>query len=131
MNLVLVKKNTYTAAACLSVLFLILAVLRGAEAGKIRAQSRLVAGNARALSQGLRYFYQDQDRYPTALEFANAGVMLGYFNLFPAREFPSGSCFQSFDYKRISDAAFSLNFCLSGKISGLKSGWNSINSGKN
>jgi len=95
--------------------------------GKLYAQSEVVLKNANILTQGLEYFYDDQNRYPTLSEFTdpeNTAAMLNYFSFFPAPDVVSKNCQRSFLYKHDGPRSYQLNFCLPGAISGWPAGWN-------
>jgi 4-amino-4-deoxy-L-arabinose transferase-like glycosyltransferase len=77
-------------------------------------------------TKALNYFYQDQNRYPSALEFDDQNTMLSYFTSFPLPEFISASCSKSFDYKRPSDNSYGLSFCLPAANGQFSSGWNTV-----
>jgi type II secretory pathway pseudopilin PulG len=112
--------------ALIMVVFLLLSIVLTWNSGKNSAQSRLVLTNASGLQKALDYFYSDQDRFPTAQEFADRNIMINYANLFPPVNFVSKSCSQSFVYKRASKNNYSLSFCLPKKEGNLKQGWNQV-----
>jgi hypothetical protein len=113
-------------SSLLAAVILLLAVFLGASAGKQLATSETIIQTAQNLSAGAQYFYNDQNRYPTASEFADQNTMLNYFNVFPPQNFVSKNCSQSFVYKRTDDSNFSLSFCLPGAFGAYQSGWNTI-----
>lgn len=105
-------------------------VSSGISKGKQMAQAQTVVATANSLSAGLQYFYSDQDRFPTALEFSDPSLMLNYFSSFPPPDFISTACSQSYIYKRISTSNFNLSFCLPVAYGNYNSGWNGINEQK-
>lgn len=127
MNLKL-SKTFYAWFAAVAVLaVLAFTAFSGLNAGKRRVQANLVEHNAQSLQQGLKYFYQDEDRYPSANEFQDKNLMLNYFNLYPPLDITSKNCEQSFLYKRLSSQNYQLLFCLPEGAAGFRSGWNEIN----
>lgn len=126
MNLSLPKQIWLFLTVIGVAVILLWSILAGASKGKAVAQSQVVASNALALASGLKYFFLDQDRYPTALEFGDKNLMLNYFYLFPPADFTSKNCSQSFIYKRPSADNYSLSFCLSEQTNGYAAGWNTI-----
>jgi hypothetical protein len=107
---------------------LLMSVLAGAAAGKRRAQSQAVFANAMAVAQGLHYFYGDQTRFPSAIEFqGNLNLMLSYFTPFPPADIVSKNCPRSFAYQRPMLQAFKLSYCLPDEWEGLAAGWNELN----
>jgi hypothetical protein len=103
------------------------AVSSGINSGRLEAQAQAVLQTAQNLSAGLQYFYSDQNRFPSASEFADQSIMLNYFSVFPPVDLISSACSQSFVYKRISPGNFQLSFCLPKPVSGYVAGWNTIN----
>lgn len=95
------------------------------EALKLK-QSELIVANAQILQTGLRFFYNDYDRFPKASEFQNDGSLATYFSVFPPKAFISQKCKESFSYQRPALASFELAFCLEKAVSGFKPGWNKI-----
>ena len=105
---------------------LLLVVFWGINTGKVLAQAEIIGQTSQNVAKSLQFYYQDQNRYPSVLEFSQEDVMLNYLTNFPLPNFASASCSQSFVYKRLSDTEFNLSFCLPAGISGYKSGWNII-----
>jgi type II secretory pathway pseudopilin PulG len=114
------------AAALIIVVFLLLSIVLAWNSGKNLAQSKLVVTNVSGLQKALDNFYDDQDRFPTAQEFADRNIMINYANLFPSVDFVSKSCSQSFVYKRTSKNNYILSFCLPKKEDGFKQGWSQV-----
>ena len=110
---------------------LLLCVFLGVSRGRQLAQAKIISQNAQAITQGLKYFYQDQDRFPSAAEFSgNLNLMLNYFSVFPLPQVPTSQCPQNFVYQRPNSKAFLLNFCLPAAEGNFHSGWNQF-SGEN
>ena len=107
---------------------LFISIGAGIGSGFKHAQSLAVIESVNNLQTGLNYFYNDQDRFPTAVEFSDQVIMSNYFKSFPPINF-AGSCPQNYIYKRNSDINFELDFCLPTSSGNFKSGWNLL-SGK-
>jgi hypothetical protein len=105
---------------------LLLATLQGISSGNQVAASQSVSESAQNLQKGIEYFYQNENRFPTAVEFADQATMAGYFTNFPPKDLPSKQCSQSYLYKRISDSSYQLSFCLPTSVNNSKKGWNTI-----
>ena len=118
-------KNLLTVLVAAVILFL--AMAKGLASGRQGAEAETEVETAKNLASGFGYFYSDQNRFPTAVEFADSSVMSWYFNNFPPVAFTSSNCSQNFIYKRISSNNFQLDFCLAAAVSGYQSGWNIIN----
>jgi hypothetical protein len=114
-------------SSLLAAVVLFLAISNGIKAGNENAQSQVALQTAQNLAAGLQYFYNDQNRFPTAVEFADQNTMLNYFSVFPPASFVSSNCSQSFIYKPVNDANFQLDFCLARAAGGYSAGWNVIN----
>lgn len=94
--------------------------------GHAHAQADSLTHNALVIAQGLAYFFNDQNRYPAATEFAERNIMLRYFNNFPPQEFPAVQCPQSFAYKRATLNNYEFDFCLPSDSGAYRAGWNQI-----
>ncbi len=119
------KIKIYLSSLAVAVV-LLLAVFWGVGSGRLQAQGGLVLQNAQSLQAGLRYFYADQNRFPTAEEFQDQNLMLSYFNAFPPAELAAGPCSGSFSYKRPAAGSYELDFCLPASSGGLTAGWHAI-----
>ena len=111
-----------------AVIFL-LVILGGISSGKKSAQANLIIQNAQNLSGALYYFYGDQDRFPTVLEFQNKDIMLNYLSSFPPADFISETCPENYIYKRPSSKSFELFFCLPKGAQEYSTGWNKYEAG--
>ncbi len=105
---------------------LLLIIFWGINNGKVLAQAAVVESTGKSVSSALQLFYQDQGRFPSALEFSQQNVMLNYLTSFPLPEFVSQTCSQTFVYKRVSNSEFALSFCLPTATSGYNKGWNTL-----
>jgi hypothetical protein len=113
-------------SSLIAAVILLLAIVWGINTGKKIAQAKIIIQTSKSAALALQYFYQDQNRYPTATEFENQSLMLTYFSNFPLPNYPSSACSESFVYKRAEPAAYSLSFCLPTVEGGYQAGWNSI-----
>ncbi len=130
MNLVFSKKILATLSSLLLAVILFAVLMWGIGKGKRQSEAELIVQNTQAIQESLEFFFRDQNRYPSALEFSNLNIMSSYLNPYPPLKFVSKSCNETFDYKRPSQAVYQLNFCLPMATKGFKQGWNSV-SGNN
>jgi len=110
-------------AALLIFFLLMLVAWRG---GQSRAQAALVAHNANELDRAAIFFASDQNRYPTAFEFADPGAMGVYLTPFPPVEFTTKYCQQSFSYKNPSPSTYTLLACFPSATDAYPRGWNDV-----
>lgn len=96
--------------------------------GQYAGQSRQTAKDANSIRQGLEYFYQDQNRYPSTDEFLDENLMRQYLSGFPPKQFPSPTCRATFEYVNQFRNDYELRVCLSKGVSGFNAGWNIIRS---
>ena len=94
------------------------------NSGRTQSKMKLVLKNVESISTALEYFYSDQDRFPSVLEFQNKNVMEIYLDSFPPTEVVFKNCQQSLEYKRPKINSYELYFCLPKKVDGFKAGWN-------
>jgi hypothetical protein len=118
------NKYQSTITVLLAAVILLLAVSKGMGAGQQEAQALATVETAKSLATGFGYFYSDQNRFPSAVEFADSSVMNKYFNNFPPASFVSANCTENFIYKKISDSSYQLDYCLATAVSGYQAGWN-------
>lgn len=111
-------------SSLLVAVILVMAMILGSNSGKKLAEVEIVNKNTANIVVGLDYFFQDQDRYPNAVEYADTSVMLNYFNTFPPVSYTSDKCSESYVYKRVSSKQFSLDYCLIQDYKGKNEGWN-------
>lgn len=90
------------------------------------AQSKRIVKDAKIMTQGFKEFYKDQNRYPVNTEFDNPDLLRPYITNFPAQEFQSQTCPETFDYYSANSQTYELRFCLSKAVSGYKVGWNTL-----
>lgn len=96
----------------------------GISSGKSLAQSENIVRNTNELEKALDNFYKDQNRFPTAEEFADKNIMGQYLSIFPIQEFSSAVCSQTYLYKRLSAGSYQLNICVPKAALGFRAGWN-------
>jgi hypothetical protein len=117
---------TVAGSTVLLFLFLYWGVLSGNE----KAQAQTVIQDAGQLVKAVDYFYNDQNRFPTAEEFLDRVAFGMYVNNFPPQQFTSATCPQTYVYKRISVTSYQLNFCLPANSNGYVKGWNRVEKSK-
>jgi len=120
------KKFWQTLTVLIAAVILFMTALLAVNSGKIKSKTELVLKNAESTSKALGYFYSDQDRFPSALEFQNANIMRVYLDPFPPAEVVSGNCTESFEYKRPKINMYELYFCLPEAQAKFNKGWNKI-----
>ena len=98
--------------------------------GVSQAQADIVVFNARQLEKAMGYFYSDQDRYPTANEFADNAVLGQYVHPLPLAGFSSSVCAESFNYKHPNISSYELQFCIPASSGGFARGWNQMSGQK-
>lgn len=101
-------------------------IVAGMQSGKNLAQARVIVSNAGQISQGLEYFFSDQDKFPKPIQFHDRNLMINYFSAFPPQEFLSKVCSKTFQYQQLAEKAFELDFCLPIALQNNHSGWNKI-----
>lgn len=103
---------------------------RGYSGGNLDAKSETVISNARAVVEGLNYFYADQNRYPSQEEFADANLMLAYISGYPPASIAGGPCTGEpaasggFTYRSLDFKTYELDFCLPSKTGNFPAGLN-------
>lgn len=94
--------------------------------GSRGAKSAIILKNVQTIRTGLNYFLQDQNRYPTAVEFQDRNIMENYFSAFPLVNIPGGSCQQTYNYFNNTPKTYTLNFCLPKGSQGFAAGGNKV-----
>lgn len=121
MNWPRIKENvTFYTVVMIFVVVIVWGVFNGIKA----ARSKSILNDARTITTALQYFFEDQDRYPTGLEFTDDNLMAPYLSNLPAQEFPDNRCTQSFNYSNPFPRQFQLDVCLSKGIGSANVGWN-------
>lgn len=115
---------TKNAAIITVAVLLFVSLWLGLSSGKNKAQLAYVTATSEVLDRGLGYFYEDQDRFPTAAEFGNPEVMLQYFTAYPFAQLKSETCSESFIYRRVSQTNFALDICVPTSGNNFRKGWN-------
>lgn len=121
------NKLKFFLSSLLAAVILLLGLFWGINAGKQISQAQIILQTEQNTVTALQSFYNDQNRYPSATEFADQNTMLNYLTNFPLPDFSSNICSQSFLYQRISADSFKLSFCLPAADGPYLKGWNSIN----
>lgn len=119
----MLQNLTVSVAAVILVFSLWLAI----QNGKAEARSKMVVKNFGELEKALKYFYNDQNRFPSTVEFnesSESNILKIYSNNFPPENFVSKQCPQTFVYKQLKPNTYELNFCLERSVPGFKKGWN-------
>lgn len=128
MDMQISKQLKLTLSSLIVAAVFLIVLTQGWSAGKNMAEAEAIITASREAVKGLKFFYQDQNRYPSPVEFENPEVMLNYFNVYPLPQYVSKTCAQSFAYRRNSAESFQLNFCLPVATPGYAKGWNNLNS---
>ncbi len=112
----------------IGVLFLIIALLVwwGWSNGVRSSQSKRIVRDAQAMVEGFKEFYKDQNRYPATIEFKDTNLMRPYITNFPAQEFVTANCQETFDYFNPNSQTYELRFCLPKAVGGFQAGWNTL-----
>ncbi len=84
----------------------------GFKVGRDIARTKYAVKNVYEVLEGLEEFFLDQNRYPTATEFANVDLMQKYISNFPPKKFVQKTCTNGFTYATYRQVAFTLEFCL-------------------
>lgn len=114
----------------LLVVALILAWMVAIINGQRSAAARQVVKDVNAITSGLEYFYQDQNRYPSVGEFNDQNIMRQYLSNYPPQIFATGICSASLEYSNTFRNDYELRFCLPNSVKGWPAGWNTISAPK-
>ncbi len=122
----------FTAVGLVAVI-LIYSTYSGITSGITDGKSHTVLANAKTIAQGLKYFYDDQNRYPSREEFSDLNLMRSYITGYPPLAIAGGACLENaelggFDYYSLDFKTYELRFCLPGAIDNFKPGINSVKS---
>jgi choline-glycine betaine transporter len=113
------------AIALVGILFVI-TVLFGVRSGVRRAQSYAVLDTVAQVKQAVDYFYSDNNRYPSAVEFNAASSMGTYLQPFPAHEFRSAGCQQSITYRYTNQQQYQLDYCIPSDVQDSTAGTHTL-----
>lgn len=97
--------------------------------GSTRAQAEATFHESQELSKALEFFYNDQGRFPSAVEFTESSeknILKIYTENFPPKQMPSKVCTESFKYERITPKSYKLLVCVPVATNGLLRGWNTL-----
>jgi hypothetical protein len=124
-----IKKLQSIVSIVVFVLF-ISSLVVGAYAGYTAGQSRATYENVLNINKALKYYYADQDIYPSQEQYLNQKILVPYY----LREMPrpvgsGGSCskYQNFDYSQSTSKKFALQFCLNKSTDGIPAGVHVLN----
>lgn len=103
----------------------------GIRSGNLDAKSEVVLANAKTLAEGINYFYEDQDRFPSDEEFLDFDIMSSYIEGYPPVKIWGGQCLSkerndSYSYFSLNEKSYELSFCLPSAIEGYKAGNNTV-----
>jgi hypothetical protein len=110
----------------ISVIVLVLLCLWGWNNGLAAGRSKTILKDAKAIQEGFKYFYKDQNRYPTTGEFEDANIMQAYLSNFPPQSFPNELCPKTYDYYSATPQTYELRICLPKGVSGYPEGWSTL-----
>lgn len=109
-----------------SVVLILLAwsVGAGVVAGRDLARARAIAESAQALDKGLQFFYGDQDRFPSELEYADGEKLSVYLKNFPGVSFIHKKwCASPPRYLSSGGSSYEYSYCLPRGWQGQARGW--------
>lgn len=92
--------------------FVFLASFFGFRAGRDLAKSSATLELAHVTMRGLDYFFSDQDRYPSPLEFGESQSFGTYVSRVPLPSFISKQCPVTTTYDTFDERAFEFTYCL-------------------
>ena len=124
------KRNFYYLTVLVAAVVLLMVILWGRSSGQNRAVAESTVTTVDEITVALDYFYQDQGRYPSAVEFEDQNVMGIYFSKFPVIFTPTKQCPEPLVYKRPKTGFYQLNFCLPKSSGAFQKGWNSYSQEK-
>ncbi len=102
-----------------------LAVLVGISSGRSNAKVQADYQSIIQINSALKYFYSDNDRYPSADQFMNQKILVpNYLAAMPVMQATGGACKDStgYFYAQTAPANFSIKFCLAKSTNGLTAG---------
>lgn len=107
-------------------IFFVLTVYWGWGAGKNIAISRHTVSTVTTLDAGLRYFWDDQGRFPSTAEFSNTEVMRKYFDHFPPQELTAKLCPKTYAYNTNAGKTYEVIFCIPRAVGSFSAGTNQV-----
>lgn len=109
---------------------LVASIAWGSYSGYRVGQSKATLVQASNLNDALRFYYQDQGRYPSADQFYNKNILtaFSYMDGLPKPESTSGECsdYKDFYYSQTSPQKFALTFCITRSAEGFSKGVHTI-----
>ncbi len=98
----------------------------GFRAGRDLAKGNLTLSQTNALLVGLKYFYSDQDRYPTPTEFNSQDSMGLYATRLPVTIPVSTPCPLVLTYNTFNQRSFKLDYCMPRGFGGVTKGLHTL-----
>ena len=126
MRLNFLKINSGLLAVMVVTAVFLSSVFLGLQRGVEAAKAAMVYHTASVLRQGLDYFFSDQDRFPSVVEFNHPNILLTYFTHLPDNVSQAAICPKNFVYKRLTANSYELDFCLAQNVGNLGKGWNKV-----
>ncbi len=128
MNISLPHISWQVVILSLVVLFLIAAVFFGFRSGQALAQAERISQQKKQVEIALGYFYSDQGRFPSTVEFLDRGAFGLYIDSFPVPQVLSSECAKSLQYQANSSKEYSLTLCSPAAASGVLKGITKVTS---
>ncbi len=117
----------------IAIILFVASLLFGAFSGIALGKDQATLGNVKNIAQALKYFHNDQQRYPTADEFFNQKILTPYYmsDIPTPVNAASGTCqgISQYTYIQLDAQNYSLGFCLNSAISGFNQGVNQVKPG--
>ncbi len=94
------------------IFFVFLTSLFGFRAGRDLAKSRATLNTVHTTLRGFDYFFSDQDRYPSPVEFLDPNILGVYLSPVPGPNFASKQCPTTTTYDTFDQRSFVYTYCL-------------------
>lgn len=119
----------YTKRAVVGVILIILlaVLLVAIFIGRDLARTSYTLKQTARVMEGLKFFHEDNDRYPSELEFTKASVMSAYLPNFPLKPVLSKKCPEGIKYETFDRLSYRLTFCLPRSSGRWQLGSSSVN----
>ncbi len=101
----------------------------GAYSGYTQGQAKATYDNVLNINKALKYYYADQDLYPSAEQFNNQKILVPYYlRAMPGAVANGGECakYNEFQYSQSNSKKYSLQFCLNKAVDGVPAGIHTI-----
>jgi hypothetical protein len=112
--------------AGLALLIALLSVRGAWHNGQARAKSMVTLADAAQVNTALGYFFSDQGRYPSTLEFSSQDSFGVYLNPFPPRQLTASECPSTLQYRNPNSSQYALYACLAKSANGRPAGWSQV-----